>query len=437
MDSKTVQPASTLSGSLEVPGDKSISHRAVILGALSNRTCIVNNFLVAEDCLCTLDAFRALGIVVERQSHKVRIEGKGLDGLRASAQPLWFGNSGTTTRLMMGVLTGQPFEVRMEGDASLSRRPMDRVVDPLSQMGAFFLPTPEDKESDLGFTHLPIRMHGTRSVRPIRWKSPVASAQVKSAILLAGLYASGSTEVEEPVLSRDHTERMLKASGVTIQSQDNRVSLMGTATIRAHEFNVPGDLSSAAFLLAAGLLRSPMGVNVRGIGVNETRIGFLDLVKAMGGKIRLAHATEWAGEPVADIEAKQSDLKAVEIKGEIVPRAIDEIPILAVLATQAQGRTVISDAKELRVKESDRLASICAELNRMGARIREKPDGLEIEGPTPLRGAVVKSYGDHRLAMSLAVAALVAEGPTTIDDVACVNTSFPEFWTSLDRLRIL
>lgn len=435
MNTQTIKPVSSLAGAVEVPGDKSISHRAAILGALSNRPCIINNFLVAEDCLCTLDAFRAMGITIERHERRVRVDGKGLDGLRKPSEPLWFGNSGTTTRLMMGVLTGQPFEVRMEGDESLSKRPMDRVTDPLSQMGAFFLTSPEEK--DLGFMHLPLRMHGTRSVRPIRWKSPVASAQVKSAILLAGLYASGTTEVEEPTLSRDHTERMLKASGVTIQSQDSRVSLLGTATIRAHEFNVPGDLSSAAFLLAAGLLRSDLGVTVRGIGVNLTRTGFVDIVKEMGARLRFEQVTEWAGEPVADIEAKKSPLKAVNIHGDVVPRAIDEIPILTVLATQAEGLTVISDAKELRVKESDRLAALCSELNKMGARIREKPDGLEIEGGTRLRGAVVKSYGDHRLAMSLAIAALVADGPTTIENVDCVKTSFPEFWTLLDRLRQL
>ncbi len=425
MNSKIVSPAKTLAGTVEVPGDKSISHRAAILGGLSNRACSIENFLVAEDCLCTLKAFEAMGIAVERNGPRVRLQGQGLDGLRAPKNPLWCGNSGTTARLLMGVLTGQPFDVRLEGDASLSKRPMDRVIKPLSDMGAFFLD---------GST-LPLRMHGTRSVRSIRYKSPVASAQVKSALLLAGLYASGTTEVEEPSLSRDHTERMLRACGVSVVSDPGKVSVQGTAIVRAHELSVPGDLSSAAFLWAAGLLLSPQGIVIRGVGVNPTRTGFLDAVHAMGGHMRQMAATQSSGEPAADVEAKKSLLKGASFGGDWVPRAIDEIPILTVLATQAHGRTEISDAKELRVKESDRIAKLYEELSKMGAHLTEKPDGLIVEGPTTLKGAVVRSHGDHRLAMSLAVAALVAEGDTVIEDVGCVNTSFPNFWTLLDELR--
>jgi 3-phosphoshikimate 1-carboxyvinyltransferase len=429
MESKVVRPAVSVGGLCSVPGDKSISHRALILGALSNRGCSVANFLEAEDCLCTLEAFRVMGINIERQGSALEIHGQGLDGLKAPAKPIWCGNSGTTTRLLMGVLTGQPFEVRLEGDPSLSKRPMDRVIDPLSKMGAFFL---DIKDTP---AHLPVRMRGTRSVKSLRWKSPVASAQVKSAILLAGLYASGTTAVEEPLLSRDHTERMLAACGVPVERKDNKVSVQGTATVRAATFQVPGDISSAAFLLAAGLLTASGELIVKGSGVNPTRTGFIDIVKAMGGTCRFTNATESSGEPIADIGVKKSVLIGTSIGGDLIPRAIDEIPILAVLATQAQGQTIISDAQELRYKESDRLTCLREELTKMGARVKEKPDGLIIDGPTSLHGTVVQSHGDHRLAMSLAVAALIAEGPTTIEDVGCVATSFPSFWGLLERIR--
>jgi len=435
MESKTLRPAAGFAGAVEVPGDKSISHRAVILGALSNRVCTVDNFLVAEDCLCTVEAFRQMGISIDRQDRHLQIRGAGLEGLKAPKQPVECGNSGTTTRLLMGVLTGQPFEVRLQGDASLSRRPMDRVIEPLSKMGAFFLDEQGARLPAGRQAHLPLRMVGTRNVKPLQWKSPVASAQVKSAILLAGLYASGPTEVSEPSLSRDHTERMLKASGVSLERSGSRVVVHGTATVRANSFKVPGDLSSAAFLLAAALLRGNSEVTVRGVGVNPTRTGFVDIVKAMGGICRFDSTTEWSGEPVADISVKRSALTGTTISGESIPRAIDEIPILAVLATQARGQTVISDAQELRLKESDRLKAVTQELTKMGARIVEKSDGLIIDGPTALKGAVVKSYGDHRLAMSLAVAALAAEGETVIEDVACVATSFPTFWNLWDQLR--
>lgn len=434
MESKTIAPAQAVSGRLDVPGDKSISHRAVMLGALSNRVCTVDNFLLAEDCLRTVEAFHAMGVVIESSGAHLSIHGKGLDGLKRPAGSIQCGNSGTTARLLMGVLTGQPFDVQLIGDASLSRRPMDRLVKPLSQMGAFFLDAPGAGLS-AGQAHLPLRMRGTRDVRSIHWKSPVASAQVKSAILLAGLYASGATTVEEPSLSRDHTERMLQASGVQLERQGARVTVYGTATVRASAFRVPGDLSSAAFLLAAGLLKGTEVV-VRGVGVNPTRTGFIEIVKAMGGFCRLLSTTESGGEPIADVAVKASPLKGVVIGGDVVARAIDEIPILTVLATQAQGRTVIRDAQELRVKESDRLSVLREELSKMGARIAENPDGLVIEGPTPLAGTVVRSHGDHRLAMSLAVAALIAGGATTIEDVACVATSFPSFWGSLDRMRV-
>ncbi len=444
ISSKVVSPAKAVRGAVTVPGDKSISHRAVILASLSNRMCTVDNFLDGEDCLCTMEAFKAMDVPIVRKGTSLQIQGLGLDGLKAPAQPIWCGNSGTTARLLMGVLTGQPFEVRLEGDPSLSKRPMDRVIDPLSKMGAFFMVPglrPGTSEglrpgTGEGPAHLPLRMRGTRSVKALQWKSPVASAQVKSAILLAGLYASGTTSVAEPSPSRDHTERMLRASGVVVRSEGNRVSIDGTATVRASSFQVPGDLSSAAFLLAAGLLRASGEFVVKDVGVNPTRTGFIDLVKAMGGSCRLLKTTESGGEPIADLAVKMSALKGIAIGGDMIPHAIDEIPVLAVLATQAKGQTVISGAQELRVKESDRLSTVREELSKMGARIQETSDGLVIDGPTPLHAAVVRSHGDHRLAMSLAVAALVAEGQTTIEDVACVATSFPTFWTLLDSIRV-
>lgn len=430
MVSKTVHPAARVSGTWEVPGDKSISHRAVILGALSNRVCEVDNFLTGDDCLSTVNAFRQMGIAIELEGTHLRIHGQGLEGLKSPKQAMDCGNSGTTARLMMGVLTGHPFEVDMIGDASLSRRPMGRVIEPLSKMGAFFR-TVKGQALPASPT-LPLSIVGTRSVRPLSWKSPVASAQVKSAILLAGLYASGTTEVSEPTQSRDHTERMLKACSVSVETKGTTVRLQGTAVIRASRFQVPGDLSSAAFLIATGLLLAQDELVVRQVGVNPTRTGVIDVLKAMGASCRLLQTTEWGGEPVADIAVKKSVLKGARIFGDLIPRSIDELPLLAALATQAQGKTVIADAQELRVKESDRLTTFREEFSKMGARVSEKPDGLEIEGPTRLRGTVVSSHGDHRLAMSLAIAALVAEGQTTIEDVSCVETSFPGFWSLLE-----
>ncbi len=427
MESKTVQPAAELGGTLDVPGDKSISHRAVILGALSVTPTHIKNFLSAEDCLCTIEAFRQMGVTIQHRGSDVEIRGKGLDGLSAPAAAIDCGNSGTTTRLLMGVLTGQPFEVSLRGDASLSRRPMGRVIEPLTKMGAVFT---HGKNAGC----LPLKMRGSKVVHPIAWKSPVASAQVKSAILLAGLYASGKSEVMEPALSRDHTERMLKACGVDVNQRGFHVEIRGRATLRASQFHVPADLSSAAFLWAAGALCSSQGVTVRRVGVNPTRTGFLELLKAMGGVCQISAETPSSGEPVADVTVKKSLLKAITIAGDLVPRAIDEIPILTVLATQAVGETLIRDAAELRVKESDRLAVLREELSKMGARIEERPDGLVIQGSTALKGAVVKSHGDHRLAMSLAIAGLIAQGSTTIQDVACVRTSFPNFWDLLDQI---
>ena len=429
-----VSPATRVGGSFTVPGDKSISHRSIMLGSLSSVPCEISNFLTGEDCLSTLNAFRAMGIHAEQNGTNVRIEGKGLRGLTLPKSTLDCGNSGTTTRLMLGILTGCPFEARLVGDDSLSRRPMDRVLKPLTQMGAEF--NVERPANDpLTFSHLPLRIRGAARVKPLKWDSPVASAQVKSAILLAGLFADGITEFSEPSLSRDHSERMLAGCGVKLVRSGPSVKLYGPAEIRASRFDVPGDISSAAFFLAAGVLRAANGLTVKGVGLNPTRTGFLDILKAMGARIEIANTREVGGETLGDVTVYASKLTATRIAGPLVPRAIDEFPSLALLATQAEGTTIIADAHELRVKESDRITAVAQAFNQMGARITEKEDGMVVEGPTPLHAMSLTSHGDHRLAMSVAIAALVAQGETTVEDVDCVNTSFPNFWTLLQAAR--
>lgn len=431
MSHQTIHPSSQMSGVIEVPSDKSISHRAVILGALANGVSTVDHFLTGEDCLRTMEAFRAMGVSIEQHGTSLQIKGKGLH-LKPPIQPIDCGNSGTTTRLLMGVLTGQPFEVTLFGDESLSKRPMKRVMDPLTKMGARFY-----KKEGEGFpSQLPLKMNGTTNVQAIQYQLPMASAQVKTAILLAGLYAKGTTSVSEPTVSRDHSERMFKACGVSVTQTGTTVSITGPCELHAFSIDVPGDISSAAFFIVAGLLgaTSNEGLLIRGVNTNPTRTGILDVVRAMGGKLFLENERIQGGEPVADIRVYQSKLKATMISGSLIPRLIDEIPILAVLATQATGTTVVANAEELRVKESDRIATVCAELTKMGAHIEETTDGLLIKGPTPLHGALTQSYGDHRLAMSLAIAGRFASSPTEIHDIDCIQTSFPNFWNLYEKV---
>jgi 3-phosphoshikimate 1-carboxyvinyltransferase len=413
----------TVSGTLCVPGDKSISHRALILGALAHGTTEIRGLLRSEDCLATLDALRALGVeIVETADGLVRIQGTGPEGLREPETVLDAGNSGTTLRLLAGVLAGRRACSLLTGDASLRRRPMRRIVDPLRAMGATIL-------GRAGGAFPPLAIQGG-GLRGIRWTSPVASAQVKSAILLAGLQAKGETRVTEPSLSRDHTERMLSAFGAAPRRDGCAVTIVGETPLTATRLMVPGDLSSAAFFLTAAAMAGG-AVCVRGVGVNPSRTGLLDVLTAMGACLRRTHEREEGGEPVADLTVTGDRLGGVRIAGALIPRLIDEVPILAVAAALAEGESVVAGAGELRVKEVDRLAAVTEELGRMGVAVSATPDSLRIRGGARLRGAVVSSRGDHRMAMSLAIAALFAEGETTVRDVACVETSFPGFSTRL------
>ena len=414
-------------GSMTVPGDKSISHRAIILGALAEGVTEVSGCLRSEDCQRTLGAFRALGVEAEGwEGDILRIYGKGLRGLREAADTLNCGNSGTTIRLLAGVLAGQPFLSLLTGDASLRRRPMDRIIHPLTQMGAEIWGRARD-------TLPPLAVRGG-SLRGVTYRSPVPSAQVKSAILLAGLFAEGPTTVIEPAASRDHTERMLTAYGQRVERSEQEVTLIPAGTLQATPISVPGDFSSAAFLLVAGLILPDSDLTIEGVGVNPTRTGLLDVLQAMGAKVQVFPVDAETGEPRAHLRVRASRLQGVSIGGDLIPRLIDEIPVLAVAAACAEGKTVIRDAAELRVKESDRIRTIAAELSRMGVRTEELPDGLIIHGGRRLQGARCEGHGDHRVAMALTVAGLQAEGQTIVRDTACIRTSFPGFVETLEHL---
>lgn len=413
-----------MQGSLCVPGDKSISHRALLLGALAEGDTEVRGFLRSADCLATLAALRVLGVeITEATDAQLVIRGKGPEALREPADALDAGNSGTTLRLLAGLLAGRPFFSILTGDASLRTRPMRRVVDPLTAMGATLL-------GRAGGQYPPLAIQG-RQLSGIAWTSPLASAQVKSAVLLAGLQATGETSVTEPGLSRDHTERMLTAFGVPVRRQGTRVCIPGPSRLRAGSVGVPGDLSSAAFFLAAAAAFPGGGLHIRDVGVNPTRSGVLEVLEAMGATITRTRERTQAGEPLADLSVQGVQLRATKIGAELIPRLLDEIPVLAVAAALAEGETVIAGAAELRVKEVDRLAALSGELAKLGVQVAEQPDGLRILGGRRLRGAVVRSRGDHRMAMALAIAGLFADGETRVEDVACVETSFPGFAAAL------
>jgi 3-phosphoshikimate 1-carboxyvinyltransferase len=409
-----------LQGAIRVPGDKSISHRSLLLGAMAHGTTEVRGILRSEDCLATLHALRALGTeIVEPPEGCVRILGQGPEALREPETILDAGNSGTSLRLLAGLLAGRPFFSILTGDASLRRRPMRRVVDPLAAMGATLLGRAAGQ-------YPPLAIRGG-TLSGIAWKTPVASAQVKSAILLAGLQASGETSVTEPTLSRDHTERMLTAFGVVPQRRGTTVSVPGKARLAAASLSIPGDLSSAAFFIVAAAARPGGEVILRDVGVNPTRTGALEVLAAMGATITQERERSEGGEPVADIHVRGAHLRGTTIGPDLIPRLLDEIPALAVAAALAEGETVISGAAELRVKEVDRLSALAGELAKLGVQVVEERDSLRILGGRRLRRAVVSSRGDHRMAMSLAVAGLFSEGETRIQDVACVETSFPGF----------
>jgi len=420
-----VQPGNLLSGNVRVPGDKSLSHRALILGALADGTSQIRGFLPAGDTLATLRCIQQLGISIEQHdAMTLTIHGRGMVGLQAPASPLDCVNAGTAIRLLAGVLAGQTFSSVLDGSDQLRRRPMRRVTEPLRLMGAQI--TDQDG-------HAPLRIQGSR-LQGITYRMPVASAQVKSCILLAGCFAEDVTTVIEPGPARDHTERMLRGMGVNVQTSGNAVSIIPGGVLSPLNATIPGDISSAAFLLVAASLAAEDSVCIQGVGVNPTRTGILDILAQMGAKIEQVNLREEAGEPVADLIVHRSHLNGAPISGGLIVRAIDEFPVLMVAATQAEGETVVSQAEELRVKETDRIAVMAGELRKLGAVIEERPDGFRIVGPQKLHGAMVQGHDDHRVAMSLAVAGLCAEGATIIEDARCAEDSFPGFVETLVML---
>jgi len=425
---KTVTRPKQLRGMIHVPGDKSISHRAAMLGALAEGTSRIRNFLTSDDCLATLDALRALGVECRLTDEAggvatLEVEGIGLHGLREPADVIDVRNSGTTGRLLSGILAGQPFHSVITGDDSLRTRPFGRVIKPLREMGA----TLSARDND---THLPLTIDGG-VLRGIRYKLPVASAQVKSAVLLAGLFAEGETVVEEPLPSRDHTERLLRSMGVQLEREGPGIKLKPPAGLVPLDLEVPADLSTAAFWLIAAAAHPDAEITLPKVGVNPTRTGVIDILREMGASVDVGEERMVGEEPVADLHVTSAQLRGVEIGGELVLRAMDEMPAVAVAAALAEGRTVVADAEELRVKETDRIAAIVSQLAALGVAIEERPDGLLIEGGRPLTGARVTGTGDHRLTMALAIAGLLADGETEIEDEDSVNISYPAFWDDI------
>lgn len=418
--------AKALKGTITVPGDKSISHRSVMFGALAEGTTRVTNFLQGADCLSTIDCFRKLGIQIENTEEEILIHGRGLYGLQAPSGILDVGNSGTTTRLICGILAGQDFQTELTGDASIQSRPMRRIMDPLSQMGARI-------ESLRGNDCAPLRIHGTR-LHGIHYHSKVASAQVKSCVLLAGLYADGPTSVTEPSLSRDHSEIMLRHFGASVLSEGTTATIRPYPALHAQEIQVPGDISSAAYFIAAGLLVPGSEILIRNVGINPTRDGILRVCRAMGADITLLNETHGSGEPTADLLVRHSSLHGTTVEGAVIPTLIDELPVVAALACFAEGTTVIRDAQELKVKESNRIDVMAENLSAMGAQVTATEDGMIIEGGHPLHGADIDSRLDHRIAMTFAVAALAADGETRIKGADCVKISYPGFYEDLQRL---
>lgn len=416
-----------LHGTIEVPGDKSISHRACIIGSIANGVTHVSNFLKAEDTLRTVRMFQDMGVDIKLRSNTLIIQGRGLNSLREPKDILDSGNSGTTARLMLGILAGQNFTSTITGDDYLKKRPMLRVVEPLRKMGARI-------EGNENGNFLPLTVRGAK-LSPISYELNIASAQVKSAILLASLFADGETIVKERVISRDHTERMLKLFGANINKHSGAISVKGNPYLKGQSLTVPGDFSSAAFFIVAGILLKNAKIVIKNVGINPTRTGLYDILKKIGANITIENYSGKYQEPRGDIVVEGgSELKGIEIGDSIIPKLIDEIPILAVAACLSNGRTIIKDAKELRVKESDRISSMVTELKKMGAKIEELPDGMIIDGVNNLSGAECNSHGDHRVAMALSIAGLIAEGETKVDDTDCINTSFPEFLDCIEKL---
>lgn len=413
-----------ISGEIKIAPDKSISHRALLLSAIASGTSRIKNLLYADDCISTMSCLENLGVRILKKKDEVIVEGRGLN-LTKPNKNLDAGNSGTTARLLSGILAGQDFSSTITGDESLSKRPMRRIIEPLERMGAKIIA----RENNF----LPMEIKGNK-LKPINYESKIASAQVKSCVLLAGLYADGITRFCEPYKSRDHTERMLKNFGANVETKKNTATIEGVTSLNASDIFVPGDISAAAFFIVATTIFKNSKLKIRDVGINPTRTGIIDIMLKMGAKISFENERLINNEPVADIVIESAELKSTVIKGSEIPRLIDEIPIIAVAATQSVGETIISDAQELRVKETDRLKAISTELKKMGADIEEVEDGLVIKGPTKLKGARVESYGDHRMAMSLTIASLVADGKTTIKNPECVRISFPGFYDTLKKI---
>lgn len=423
------QKVKGLRGEITVPGDKSISHRAVMFGALAKGTTEITNFLQGADCLSTIACFRQMGIKIENTGERILVHGKGLHGLEKPDCILDVGNSGTTTRLISGILSGQDFEVSLTGDDSIQSRPMGRIIRPLTEMGANIESIRQNGCAPL--TIRPGKLHA------IHYNSPVASAQVKSCVLLAGMYAQdGATSVTEPALSRNHTELMLSYFGADITSEGTTASILPDPHLSAQKVEVPGDISSAAYFIAAALMVPDSEVLIRDVGINPTRDGILRVVRAMGGNVELLNERTMGGEPAADLLVRHSSLRGTIIEGALIPTLIDELPMIAILAACAEGTTVIRNAEELKVKESNRLDIMVTELARMGADIEGTDDGMIIRGGRPLRGAAVDSRLDHRIAMSFAVAGLAAEGQTEILRADCVDISYPGFYHDLKKLIV-
>jgi len=416
----------SLQGTLTIPGDKSISHRSVMFGAIATGKTTVDGFLLGEDCLSTIDCFRKLGVKIDVEGTNVSIDSPGIEGWQEPTEVLYTGNSGTTTRLMLGILAGSTVHSVMTGDASIGKRPMRRVIDPLRQMGAHITGRADGQ-------YTPLAIQGT-ALQAIDYHMPVASAQVKSAVLLAGLRAEGTTIVREIEVSRDHTERMLRQFGAKVDEVDGVISLKGGQSLTGTHVSVPGDISSAAFFLVAGAICVDSKITLENVGINPTRDGIIEVLHNMGASITVMPNEDSQSEPTATITIETSTLEGTTIEGDIIPRLIDEIPILALLATQAKGKTIIKDAEELKVKETDRITAVVDELKKLGANIEATEDGMVIQGPTPLRGASLQTYGDHRIGMMGAVAALITDGAVVLDDAECIAVSYPSFFEHVEEV---
>ena len=426
MSSLTITPQGPLRGTIQVPGDKSITHRALLISALAEGSSTITGYCRGEDCLKTLRALQDLGVAIEVETDRVRVSGKGLGGLTEPEQELDCGNSGTSLRLLAGVLAGQPFFSILTGDGSLRRRPMGRIVNPLRMMGATIRGRKGDELA-------PLAIQGG-ALRGIEYQSTVSSAQIKSAVLFAGLFAHGETRFSEPVQSRDHTERMFRYLGISVDVRGRHIVLPGRPTYAAKDLVVPGDLSAAAFFIVGASLIPDSEVRLVNIGLNPARTGILDILGEMGADIRIVNQRDQTGEPVGDLVVRAAPLRGVTVEAAHVPKMIDEFPIFCVAAALAEGRTVVTGAEELRVKETDRIQAMAAELTKLNVPIQETPDGFILEGGAAIKGGTCTSYGDHRVAMALAIAALTGDASTTILDTDCIATSFPNFHDNLLEL---